>query len=107
MFAHYANERAAFAARLDDALRALGAIPVREGSALGALHRGWLDTKATVTGGDPKVVLGECLRGEDAALKAYRVALRAGLPPSVREVVQEQYEGVKKAHAEVAALAGK
>ncbi len=49
-------------------------------------------------------MLRECQRGEDAALKAYRAALRAELPPGVREDVQQQYEAIQKARAEVAAL---
>ncbi|HEY3820153.1 MAG TPA: PA2169 family four-helix-bundle protein [Polyangiaceae bacterium] len=107
MFAHYADERAAFAAKLEEALGALGGHPTRDGSRLGALHRGWIDTKAVVTGGSPSAVLSECQRGEEAALRVYRTALRAELPPSLREIVQEQYAAVKKAHAEVSALARK
>jgi uncharacterized protein (TIGR02284 family) len=69
------------------------------------LHRGWLSAVSTVARGNPKAVLRECQRGEDAALKTYRAALRTELPPDVREVIQEQYEAVKKARAEIASLA--
>lgn len=111
MFRHYADERAGFANALDEAARkALNAgesVPwpaPRQGSTLGALHRSWIDLKAALASGNPKAVLTECRRGEDAALRAYREALRADLPPDIRELVQEQYEAIKKARAEVAAL---
>lgn len=106
IFRHYAEQRAGFANALEEAARRLGiAVSGEEGSARGAIHRGWLDLRAAIESGNPRAVLRECRRGEDAALKAYRQALRAGLPPDVRELVQEQYEAVKKGRAEIATLA--
>jgi uncharacterized protein (TIGR02284 family) len=104
IFERYAAERARFAKSVDDAVRALGLDSPQEGSALGSLHRGWLNAVSTVARGNPKAVLTECQRGEDAALKTYRAALRAELPTDVREVIQEQYEAIKKARMEIASL---
>jgi len=112
VFGHYADERRGFATALGEAARrslplAAGGTALPEhhdGSALGALHRSWIDLKAALASGNPKAVLTECRRGEDAALNAYRDALRAELPPDVRELVQEQYEAIKRARAEIAAL---
>jgi uncharacterized protein (TIGR02284 family) len=104
MFRHYAEQRAGFAKALHNAARDLGVTTARAGSALGALHRSWLDLKAAIESGNPKAVLTECRRGEEAALKTYRDALRADLPPDARELVQQQYEAVKKARAEIVAL---
>jgi len=105
MFRHYAEERARFVRALDGASRKLGVVAAGgDGSTLGALHRNWLNVKAAIAGGNPKAVLVECRRGEEAALRAYRSALRADLPPDARELVQEQYESIKRARSEIAAL---
>lgn len=104
VFEKYAKERAGFGKALGEASGSLGAPAPRDGSLLGAMHRGWLDAKATVTGGSAKAVLRECQRGEDAALDTYRATLHTDLPTTLRETVQEQYEAVKKARAEIASL---
>ena len=74
MLGRYAEERAGFARALASAVRGLGDSTI-PGSALGALHRTWLDAKAAIAGDRPKAVLTECRRGEDAALETYRAAL--------------------------------
>jgi uncharacterized protein (TIGR02284 family) len=104
IFTRDAKERAAFAAALRQVVLPDASALVCDGSALGALHRGWLDAKSAVTGGKPKAVLAECQRGEDRALELYRAALHADLHPELRETVQEQYEAIKKARAELAGL---
>jgi len=38
-------------------------------SGTGAIHRAWIDVKATFSGHDRKSVLAECERGEDAIKK--------------------------------------
>jgi len=104
IFSRNASERAAFAKELRQALSELGARLPPEGSVLGSLHRRWLDVKSELTRGRPRAILRECERGEEAALSTYRSALHVDLPPATREVVQEQYEVVKKAHEEVCSL---
>jgi uncharacterized protein (TIGR02284 family) len=107
IFAHYADQRAGFARALNDAFRGLRVVPARGGSTGAAIHRDWLEAKAVLTGGSAKAVLTECRRGEDVALETYHAALRhEDLPPDIREMVQEQYEAVKTARAEIAALEG-
>ncbi len=104
IFAHYADERGGFAKAIDASFRVLRIVPAHGGSARAAVHRDWLDAKAALTRGSSKAVLIECRRGEDAALETYRVALGEDLPPDLREMVQQQYEAVKKARAEMASL---
>jgi uncharacterized protein (TIGR02284 family) len=103
MFEHYAGERASFATALRDAAhsRTTGQA---HGSKKGTLHRGWLEARAKLTHGSARALVAECARGEDAALHAYREALRANLAPGLREVLQEQYEAIKKAHEELTAV---
>ena len=88
-----------------DQLRAhvvqLGGKPEDGGSAIGAMHRGWVAVKAKLTTYDDLAVLEECERGEDAALATYRDALERTLPPPIRNLVEHQYEGAKRNHDQV------
>lgn len=68
------------------------------GTVSGALHRGWVNIKSTVTGKDDTAILNEAERGEDVAVKAYREALESDLPSDVRAIVQRQYQGVEENH---------
>ena len=89
---------------LQEQVRALGGDPESGGSALGAMHRGWLELKATVTARDDKAILNECERGEDAAKARYAKALREDLPVGVRSIVERQNSGVIANHDRVRAL---
>ena len=82
----------------------LGGKPASNGSALGAVHRGWLDLKAAVTGRDDKTILEECESGEDVAQSRYADALKKDLPPEVHTLVEKQYHGVIEIHNQVKAL---
>ena len=106
MFQRCAGERADFAKALSGLLSAgeLGAARMAETTVLGAMHRGWIEASATLTQGRSRLVLRECLRGEDAALKNYRAALRVGLSPMMQETVQAQYEAIKRVREDVRAL---
>lgn len=96
-----AEECRAGAAELQALVVTLGGDAETSGSATGALHRGWLAVKGTLSGYDDTAILEETERGEDAALSAYREALDTNLPPEVHSVVARQFEGVKRNHAQV------
>lgn len=72
--------------------------PEDSGSILGALHRGWMNVKSVITGRDDHAILEECERGEDVAKATYSKALNQNLPEDIRDMVQQQYEGVIKNH---------
>ena len=78
-----------------------GETPEDGGSVMGAIHRGWLNVKSTLTGHDDHAVLAECERGEDVAKAAYSEALKHDLPADIRMVIQYQNEGVRKNHDEI------
>jgi uncharacterized protein (TIGR02284 family) len=104
MFSKYADQRAGFASALRSTLQSMGAMPPARGSWLGTLHRGWIGTSTSILDGDAVTILRECERGERAALKAYRIALHAGLAPQTQEEVEDQYEAIKSALEEVRTL---
>ena len=102
MFLRRAQDCARGAQQLEAIVSRLGEEPERGGSVAGAMHRGWVNVKAAVTGRDDLAILEECERGEDVAKAAYRKALEnQDLPADIRAVVQKQYDGVVRNHDEV------
>ena len=71
-------------------------------TASGKIYRAWMDVKAIFTGKDRHAVLENCEFGEDAALKAYRTALRSDdLPDYLRQIISEQHELLLDSHNQV------
>jgi uncharacterized protein (TIGR02284 family) len=89
---------------LKAAIVALSGNPAEGGTASGALHRGWVTLRASVSAVDDVSILEECERGEDSALGRYREAIQQSLPESIAAIVRRQYEGTKKNHDEVRAM---
>lgn len=104
LFYEFSQQRAQFSGELQALVRDLGGDPETSGSISGAIHRGWINIKAAVTGKDEKAILNECERGEDIAKNAYKSALENNLPANIRDTVQDQYGSVQAAHDRVKAL---
>jgi len=104
LFLTYSQQRAQFAAELQNEVRGLGGDPEERGSVAASLHRGWINIKSTVTGEDEGAVISECERGEDSAVRNYQSALNEDLPANIRETVERQYAQVKEAHDRIRAL---
>lgn len=92
------------AQELNQLLRECGASTEDGGSAMGAMHRGWVSIKSKLTSFDDKAVLEEAERGEDNAKARYTKALQKNLPANVRMVVERQYQGVQRNHDQVKML---
>lgn len=103
-FLRRADDCAGAARELQDQIRHLGGKADDSGSAAGALHRGWVAVKATLSAYDDKAVLEECERGEDSAVARYRKALKQPLPAGVKLVVERQAQGAQRNHDEVKML---
>jgi uncharacterized protein (TIGR02284 family) len=105
IFLQRAEDCAQGAAQLQKIVARQGEDPETGGSVLGAVHRGWVNLKSTITGRDDVAILEECERGEDVAKAIYRKALEdTTLAADVREVVQRQYDRVLRNHDQVRAL---
>ena len=105
LFRDYSDQRSRFATALQSEARRHGETdPETSSSATGALHRGWINLKSAVTGGDEHAILAECERGEDSAVEEYKKALADGLSPSAREVVSRQFDEIKAAHDQIKSL---
>ena len=58
----------------------------------------------SISGHDDQSMVKEAERGEDASLGVYKEAIESMLPPSVRDLVQEQYADVQKSQVHLRAL---
>ncbi len=71
----------------------------------GKIYRAWMDVKAVFTGHDRKTVLNNCEAGEDAAQRAYKMALaEEGLSANLRDMITEQKLELRSSHDEIKML---
>ena len=68
------------------------------GTAVGALHRGWVNLKASLNSDDDLMLLEECERGEDHAKAAYSKAMATTLTPTVQTLLKRQWDGTVVHH---------
>lgn len=101
LFQSYSRQREQFCTELQSQVRRLGGDPEKTGHVSAALHRGWMNLKAALTGNDEKAIIDEAERGEDAAMNAFRNALKENLPTDIRSIVERQFSLVKESHERV------
>ncbi len=104
VFAQRAADCRQACGELQQLVRQHGGTPEDDGSTSGALHRGWVAVKGTLTGYSDVAMLEECERGEDAAVARYRKAAQKDLPADVMTVVQRQMAGVLRNHDQIKML---
>jgi uncharacterized protein (TIGR02284 family) len=92
--------RAQFVRDLQPPVLTLEGHPRKAGSVAAAVHRGWIDLKSSLGGGD-RAILTAIETGEDHAVRTYKNALDETLPPRVRDIVERQFESVKQAQDKV------
>lgn len=80
-----------------------GGQPEGDGSAMGAVHRGWVALQA-ILGDNDQAVLEGCERGQDNALARYRKALEKPMPDRIRAVVERQLQLVQECHDQMKML---
>lgn len=96
--------RGEFAAALENEVIRLGKHdPDRKGSASAALHRGWINLKSSLGGGDA-AILSEVERGEDVAKDEYQKAIAANLPEPIGSLIRQQAASIMAAHERARAL---
>lgn len=104
LFLQRADDCRGAAQELNQQIRALGGNDTDHGSAAGAVHRGWVAVKATLSTYDDKAVLEEAERGEDNAMARYRKALKQPLPAGAKLIVERQMQGVQRNHDQIKML---
>lgn len=71
----------------------------------GKIYRTWMDIKTFITGGDRRAILVSCERGEDAAVIAYKTALKSEeLTFGQRQLLKEQLSEIEKSHEDIKLL---
>lgn len=74
-------------------------------TASGKIYRAWMDIKAVFTGHDRKTILNNCEAGEDAAQRAYKMALEEdGLSAFTRSLIEEQKTQLRASHDQIKGL---
>lgn len=100
IFSQMADESRKYKAELTEEVTRLGGTPGKGRTALGTIYQIWMDVKATFTGHDRQSVLQSCEFGEDAAQKAYKMALAsdAEMDADARKMITSQKESLKNSH---------
>lgn len=101
VFLQRAGDCRSAAAELQELIINMGGEPDEGGTAVGAMHRGWVAVKGTLSGYSDINMLEECERAEDVALAQYRKALKQNLPLHAKSVVERQAQGTQKNHDQI------
>lgn len=106
LFHRYITESRQYAHELTQEVTRLGGDPAEGTTNSGKIYRVWMDLKSAITGKDRKTILDNCEFGEDAAQKAYDLALNSDvdLEPSLRDLIVRQKAELKTGHDEVKRL---
>ena len=100
VFHKMADESRKYKAELTQAVTRLGGEPTTGTTNSGKIYRVWMDVKATFTGHSRQAVLENCEFGEDAAQKAYKMALAsdAEMDADTRQLITSQQSSLKNSH---------
>jgi uncharacterized protein (TIGR02284 family) len=100
LFFQLAEESSEFRRELTERLESMGAKPADETTIPGKVYRMWMDIKSTFSGNDKKATLESCEFGEDAAQRAYKMALedRDELPYSIVQLIEDQKTLLRMSH---------
>lgn|SRR5690606_22371779 len=105
LFTAMVSESMGYKAELEHLVREYGGSTEEGTTVSGKLYRAWMDVKAMFTGGDRKTVLSNCEAGEDAAQKAYRMALDdEEVMPQTKDLIMQQKVALKASHDRIKAL---
>lgn len=106
LFHRYIMESRQYAQELTTEVSRLGGDAADGTTNSGKIWRVWMDLKAAIAGKDRKAILENCEFGEDAAQKAYDLALNADveLEPSLRDLIVTQKAKLRTGHDEVKRL---
>jgi uncharacterized protein (TIGR02284 family) len=104
LFNAHAQQRARFAAELQNEVLHRGGDPSKSGHVSASFHRGWMNLKAAVSANSEASIIEECESGELSAMKNYEGALKKSLPSDLLEIIQAQYAEIKLAHERIKGL---
>jgi len=98
IFEECAKQREGCARRLRAEVERLGGTPTDSGTLAGAMYRGWIDLKSTVSGGDAGAIVAACETGEESALAAFEGAADyTDVTGETRSLVEKQWHVIQEA----------
>ncbi|MCW3116561.1 MAG: hypothetical protein JWM28_643 [Chitinophagaceae bacterium] len=99
LFTDYVIQRTEYANELKAEIRVLGGDADNQtGGTLGMLHRIWTDIKYRLSSDEEHAALEACITGEKAAITEYDAVLNDDtLTPELRELIQDQRDGIERA----------
>lgn len=94
-----------YATQLDKIIHSLNAVPIKEGSAAGRVHRVWMNVILSINGHEDKTVFEECQRGQKATLKEYQTKLKENkFPAEIKEIIKRQLLELENIYREIESL---
>ncbi len=76
----------------------IGGAAASSGTLTAALHRGWIDVKSALSGGDGSALVAACETGEAAAEATYERALDMDISGDTRTIIDQQLQRIREAH---------
>ena len=100
LFGKMSDDSRKYTAELTRKVAEIGGEPTSGTTNSGKVYRVWMDVKATFAGHSRQTVLENCEFGEDAAQKAYRMALAsdAEIDAETRQLITDQQSSLKTGH---------
>jgi len=100
IFSRMSEESAQYAAELTQEVVKHGGEPATGTTNSGKIYRVWMDVKVAFSGKDRQAILENCEFGEDAAQKAYDLALKsdAEMSADVRQLITNQKSSLRTSH---------
>lgn len=106
LFSGYAKQHAKFAAELQEEIKHLGENVSGSGTLGGAVHRGWMELKSTLSGHSAHSLLTSCERGEESAEIAYTDAVDTITTGQMHTLIEKQRQQIQGFRTRLARLAG-
>ncbi len=106
LFTGYAKQHAKFSSELQEQIEHLGGSTSNSGTLGGAIDRGWMNLKATVSGHSAAAMLKSCASGEESAESAYLDALDSHPTGQTHSLIQKHLEQIKGFRTRLARLVG-
>ncbi len=104
IFAGYAKQRGEFARQLQAEVVRLGGQSTDSSTLTGAMFRGWMNLKSSLTGGDGAAIIAACETGEENAVGAYELVASLDISGQTRSLIENQRHKIKEAHARILRL---
>jgi uncharacterized protein (TIGR02284 family) len=104
VFSEYAKQRGSCARQLQGEVERLGGSAADSGTVGAVVHRGWIDLKSALSGGDGGAIIAACETGEDHTLAAFERVVDGDISGESRSLIEKQYDKIKEAHTRLVRL---